>query len=131
MRFHKKGFTLIELIVVVVIVAILAGIAGPMMTANVSKAKRSEAAAALGLIRTAERLYYTENPATGYVSVADFNLATNPLAAYIGTGDLKGQYYNVADYHVNAASATTFTGYANKTDPGNMTIDQDGSITGR
>ncbi|MDD5436644.1 MAG: prepilin-type N-terminal cleavage/methylation domain-containing protein [Candidatus Omnitrophica bacterium] len=131
MGFTRFGFTLIELIVVVVIVAILAGIAGPMMTANVSKAKRTEAVASLGVIRTAERLYYTENPSIGYVSVAAFNLATNPLAPYIGTGDLKGQYYNVADYHVNAASATTFTGYANKTDPGNVTINQDGVITGR
>ncbi len=97
MRFSKKGFTLIELIVVVIIVAILAAVALPMMTANVKKAKRSEAVAACGSLRTAARLYQTENNQTLPTNRSD-------LISYIAAGDLNGTYYNNADYSISGTT---------------------------
>ncbi|MDD5436637.1 MAG: prepilin-type N-terminal cleavage/methylation domain-containing protein [Candidatus Omnitrophica bacterium] len=64
---HKKGFSLIELIVVVLIVSILAAIAVPMYQGFVRRAQRSEAYAALGTIRTSERAYYIQY--NGYLGI--------------------------------------------------------------
>jgi len=64
---RKKGFTLIELLVVIIIVSILAAVSIPMMAANTIYARGSEGAAIAGAIRTAQRIYYSENPGIGYI----------------------------------------------------------------
>ena len=86
-----KGFTLIELIIVVMIIGVLAAIAAPMMTSNVKKAKQSEAKAALGAIRTAERCYRAETGSASYVAVS-------AMGSYLAQSDLNGRYYNGANY---------------------------------
>ena len=92
----KKGFTLIELIIVVIIIGILAAIAAPMMAGNVRRARMTEAQAALGAIRTAERLYWVEkNLFAG--TVAD-------LSNYINVSDLNGTYFDNAAYGINTTS---------------------------
>ena len=96
---NKKGFTLIELIVVIIIIGILAAVAAPMMASNTDRAKRSEAVAALGAVRTAQRLYYVENG--NYAN----SIAT--LSSYIGPTDLNGRYYNNSNYAVNSTGAAT------------------------
>jgi len=56
----NKSFTLIELMIVVIIVGVLATVAAPMMRKTIIRSKWTEAIAALGTIKTAERVYYTE-----------------------------------------------------------------------
>ena len=108
MYFTRKGFTLIELIIVVRIIGIWAAIAAPMMMSNVSKAKASEALAALGAIRTAERLYYAENNA--YIDIAGV-INSTALNAYMHDGDIAGVYFAVNDYGVsNTTKLITATG---------------------
>ena len=61
---RMSGFTLVELMVVVIIIGILAAAAVPIYTAQTRRAKTSEALAGLGAIRSAERVYKTENGIT-------------------------------------------------------------------
>jgi type II secretion system protein G len=103
MKLNRKGFTLIELIVVIIIIGILAAIAAPSMTANVTRAKRQEAIAAMGAIRTAYRLYSAEK-SLAPTSINDLN-----ALGYIVYAELNGPNYNAADYGVSSTliSATT------------------------
>ena len=104
----KKGFTLIELIIVIVIIGILAAIAAPMMSANVAKARRSEAVSIMGAIRTAERLYFVD--ATTYTNVGLGNFGTtDPLNMYITGNDINGRYFNTACFEVTGASNNSYT----------------------
>ncbi len=128
MSFNRKGFTLIELIIVVIIIGILAAIAAPMMSGNVIKAKRSEAVAALGALRTAQRCYFAEKSI--YVSsLAD-------LSSYVGTGDINGKYFNSTAYSVTNTgdvscnvTKSTDTAVA-ASSPDTIKIDVNGVITG-
>lgn len=94
MRLGRKGFTLTELIVVIVIIGVLAAISVPAMTANVDRARRSEAIAALGALRSSQKLYYSEKSV--------YAGTRGELASYIATGDLNGRYYNEGNYVANA-----------------------------
>ena len=105
MKLSRKGFTLIELIVVIIIIGILAAIAAPSMTANVTRAKRQEAIAAMGSIRTAYRLYCAEKAPTVPTTMVELN-----ASGYIVSAELNGPNYNLADYTfsstvINANSA--------------------------
>ena len=103
----RKGFTLVELLVVIIIVGVLASVAIPLMSGYVNRAKKTEAIAALGTIRSAERAYFAENgkylaittPATDWGGTAG-----NALG--IGKTDLDGKYYNNTCYTVDATNNT-------------------------
>jgi len=91
------AFTLVELLIVMIIVGVLAAIAAPMMQSNVNRAKRSEAVAALGAIRTAARSYYVEY---GVYPSSITNLNSKGL---VNQSDLNGKYYNYSNYRANSA----------------------------
>ncbi|MDC1142813.1 prepilin-type N-terminal cleavage/methylation domain-containing protein [Planctomycetota bacterium] len=60
MKNDRKGFTLIELLIVVVIVGILALAAIPLITENSRDARRAEAEAVAGSVKTTLRAAYAK-----------------------------------------------------------------------
>lgn len=68
----EKGFTLIELLIVIAIIGILAAIAIPAYTGYTKKAKVGEVVHALGAVKNAIAVYYSESgtttPAAGDVA---------------------------------------------------------------
>jgi type IV pilus assembly protein PilE len=58
---HKKGFTLIELMITVAIVAVLAGIALPSYSDYVTRSKFAEATGNLADLRVKMEQYYADN----------------------------------------------------------------------
>lgn len=98
---------MIELLVVLLIIGILSAIAAPLFLGNSSKAKVSEAVAAMGSIRSGERTYYSQF--SGYIGVTDGK-------AYFGTGGANNstlgvtihgnKYFSPEAYTVQAGSVT-------------------------
>lgn len=76
----KKGFTMVELLVVLIILAVLVAVAAPMYLANVDRAKASEAVAAMGTIRQAEREYNIKH-SPNFLDVSAGNLPNKPEAS--------------------------------------------------
>jgi len=60
---HKKGFTLLEVLIVVIIIGILATIALHQYTATIEKARSGEAIINVGSIRVALDRYWYQNGA--------------------------------------------------------------------
>ena len=118
----RKGFTLVELLVVIIIVGILAAVSIPMMTANVERARRTEAYAALGSLRTAQRVYHSE-----------FGRYTGTLSDLeMSASDIDGRYYNGSAITFTNTGADLFTAnIAGKGDAANdwVQIDQGGAFT--
>ncbi|WP_321329293.1 type II secretion system protein [uncultured Ilyobacter sp.] len=56
----RKGFTLIELVVVVAIILLLAATLAPKLRKEVAKARDAKAVAALGSLRTAVNIFYSD-----------------------------------------------------------------------
>ena len=110
----KNGFTMVELLVVLVIIAILAAVATPLYLANTKRAKASEAVAALGLIRQAERDFQINNNtyfdiASNHLQdslplLADITLADGSVTGNHGVAITVGtpQYFSNASYTVEA-----------------------------
>lgn len=106
MKLNKKGFTMVELLVVLLIIGVLAAVATPMYLANANRAKASEAVATMGMIRQAEREYFTKNNV--YLGVTAGNLDKDTTNATPGLGMDVGipQYFGNKCYYVNIGSAT-------------------------
>lgn len=59
-RKHRKGFTLVELMVVVLIIGLLAGIVGTNVISFIAKGKRTAAAAQIRVFHNAIQKYYLD-----------------------------------------------------------------------
>ena len=92
---RKQAFTLVELMIVVTIVAILALIAIPLYSANTIAAIMSEGVSGAGTIRTALRVYYSQN---GTFVGATLPSGGTAGTLQIGATDLQGKYFAQRDY---------------------------------
>ena len=116
----RKGFTMIELMVVIIIVGILAAVAVPLMRGKVDQAKWSEAAAAAGAIRSANRTYFAEK---GSGITGDLTVAKASSLGFKST-DLAGSWFVLTDYSIGTVDAvgladitvtsSNFAGYTGK-----------------
>ena len=117
----EKGITLIELLIVAVIIAILAGIAIPMYSGYMQRARRADAKTALEQLRASQEMMRAER---GHYSV---DLDLSQLQTTWG-----GPASPSGDYNITmVATSTTFTGTATpntsrQTPDGALTINQDG-----
>ena len=102
---NESAFTLIELLVVVIIVAVLAGVGVPLLSANVQRARASEADAGLGTIRTGLRAYFAEN--TTYVGATLTNIGLRSVVAD-NNDDLGGRYFDDNDFTLPTLTAVAY-----------------------
>ena len=92
MNAHRKGFTLIELMIVVAIIGILAAIAIPKFANLINKSKEGATKGALSTVRSAIQVYYGDNegwfPTDNLASITSGGKYLNqmPVAKLPGTG---------------------------------------------
>lgn len=125
---RQMGLTLVELMVVVAVLAVLAGVAYPLYTNQVQKARRADAKVALERIALAQERFYTLNGA--YAGALD--VSTLQLSTALAGGDSEDGYYELSI----VGGGQTFTITASKTgsqagddDCATFTIDQLGRKT--
>lgn len=125
---NQKGFSLVELMIVLVIIGILAAVGVPIYSANVSKAKMSEADATLGTIRTSLRVYYAENGV--YPTVA----ADTPVGSAgisVKATELDGKYFTNTSYTLVSTDSTyTITCAAGSVLDSDRQLNQAGTFSG-
>ena len=93
--FKKKfGFTMVELMVVLIILIFPAAAAMSLYTANIKKAIRVEAEAALSAIRSAERIYKSE------FSVYSCGLSYAQIRTVLGVNIKDACYFDSLCYDV-------------------------------
>lgn len=138
---NNRGFTMTELMIVVTIIGILATIAFPMFQTVPERSKSTEAVTALGLIRSAMRVYYVEHGTFANAGMfTDGAQVTSGGLLGVTNGDLSGRYFSSECYRFSGApAANTFTiecdGQSSTALFGSdvssivVTIDHDGELT--
>jgi len=116
---NKKGLTLIELLVVILIIGILAGIAVPIYTNYMIRARRADAKTALEQLRASQEMRRAERGSYA----TDIAELVNSWGAQSISGD-----YSIK---LNSATATSYIGEAEPTSArqqkdGSLYINQDG-----
>ena len=140
-RGNNRGFTLVELMIAVTIVGILATVAIPMFQTVPERSKSTEAVTALGLIRSAMRIYYVEHGTyANAVHFTDGAQVTNGGHLGVTDSDLMGRYFSSECYTFHGApTANAYTiecdgsastaPFASEVASVVVTIDQDGEFT--
>lgn len=91
------GFSLLELMIVIVIIGILAAIGVPMYLDSVYSAKRAEAIAAMGSIRSELNWYYAEY---GWYPIEDKDVYVIGASwNHIKPGELTGNNFSDSSYY--------------------------------
>ncbi len=137
---NRGGFTLVELMIVVIVVGVLAAVAIPMYQVMPKRSRGTEAAAALGLVRSSMRIYYAEHGTFANASFTDGAQVTTGEILGVIDFDLLGKYFSTECYTFDGAP--TANGYTIECDGSNstsagaadvadvvMTIDEIGEIT--
>jgi type IV pilus assembly protein PilE len=125
---YSQGITLVELLVVILIVGILAGVAVPVYTQYMVRARRSDAKTVLEQVRAAQEMWRAER---GSYAINDGN--GTAVAKLVNTMGVPPS--PVGDYNWSFSvgpTATTFTAQAvpnsaRQLGDGNLTIDQNGT----
>ncbi len=98
--YHKKGFTLVELLLVVVILGVLAAIAIPRITTSATTARINACATNINTQNTQIELYRTDTEAWPVFAtlVADANYFPDsaPVCPSSGTYTMSGTTYRTA-----------------------------------
>jgi len=94
---NSKGFSLVELMIVIVIVGLLAAVAVPIYYNNMYTAKKAEAYAAMGSIRTQINYYYAEYGWYPIVDKKDYVIGA--FWNDIKPGELKGINFSDSSYY--------------------------------
>lgn len=105
----SKGFTLIELLIVIAIIGILAAIAIPAYTGYTKKAKVGEVVHALGAVKNAISVYYSEAGATQSATVAQGDTSGGTVKQIYGVDVPTGR----AGFAYDGASRTITATFAN------------------
>jgi type IV pilus assembly protein PilE len=116
----EKGLTLIELLIVIVIVGILAGVAIPVYTGYIQRARRADAKTALEQVRAAMEMWRAEHGSYA-ATVAELQNTMGAPATSINN------YYN---WNFTVLNANSFTARAqalgSQATDGNLFIDFQG-----
>ncbi len=107
---NKRGFTLLEVLIVLVILGVLAGLAVPVYTAQLERARAAEAIQMLGAIRSSMVRYYGNNGTYAGAVIRGYQGGTT-------TGDIDFDANNQAiggqrqhfSYQMMSQSANAFT----------------------
>ena len=91
-----QGFSLVELMIVIVIIGILAAIGLPIYFSQTYSAKRTEAIAAMGSIRSELKCYYIENGSYPIVGEADYVIGADWNNILVG--EMDGTNFNDSSY---------------------------------
>ena len=102
----NKSFTLIELMIVVIIVGVLAAVAAPMMRKSIIRSKWSEGIAAMGTIKVAERVYYTEYGAYLWISWGEGAAGLTKLG--LRQTDFDGKYFSNNSFGADTVHITCY-----------------------
>jgi prepilin-type N-terminal cleavage/methylation domain-containing protein len=140
-RGQDRGFTLIELMIAVTVIGILASVAIPMFQVVPQRSKSTEAVTALGLIRSAMRIYYVEHGTYANAGLfTDGAQVTNGRMLGVTDSDLMGRYFSSECYTFHGApTANSYTiecdgsvstaPFASEVAGIVVTIDEDGDFT--